>query len=122
MIKVGPMAKNHALLLLRKKLINQFDESSAIELLKILDNMPLAIVQAVAYINKEAPQRTVLGYFINFRQSDENRESLLNRDAADLYRDNGASNSVITIWQISFEHIRKERPSAARLLSLMSFF
>lgn len=25
-------------------------------------------------------------------------------------------------WQISFEHIRKERPSAARLLSLISLF
>ncbi len=25
-------------------------------------------------------------------------------------------------WQISFEHIRRERPSAARLLSQMSLF
>ena len=25
-------------------------------------------------------------------------------------------------WQISFEHIRQERPSAAQLLSLMSLF
>src|SRR5204863_6675652 len=32
------------------------------------------------------------------------------------------SNSVITTWQISFDYIRSMRPSAAELLSLMSFF
>jgi hypothetical protein len=29
---------------------------------------------------------------------------------------------VVTTWQISFEQIRRERGSAAELLSLMSFF
>jgi hypothetical protein len=29
---------------------------------------------------------------------------------------------VVTTWQISFEQIRQERPLAAELLSLMSFF
>jgi len=32
------------------------------------------------------------------------------------------TNSIIITWQISFDHIRHVRPSAADLLSLMSFF
>jgi hypothetical protein len=42
--------------------------------------------------------------------------------AGDLRRDESASNSVVITWQMSFEQIRKKRPSAADLLSLMSFF
>ena len=45
-----------------------------------------------------------------------------NIDAGDPRGDSQASNSIITTWQISFEYIRNKRPSAARLLSLMSFF
>ena len=33
-----------------------------------------------------------------------------------------ARNSIIITWQISFDHIHRTRPSAADLLSLMSFF
>ena len=33
-----------------------------------------------------------------------------------------AQNSIIITWQISFEHIRRSRPSATDLLSLMSLF
>ncbi|KAK7403397.1 hypothetical protein QQX98_010841 [Neonectria punicea] len=43
-------------------------------------------------------------------------------DAGDLRRDETVSNSVVTTWQVTFEQIRRERPSAANLLSLMSFF
>jgi tetratricopeptide (TPR) repeat protein len=43
-------------------------------------------------------------------------------DIGDSRRDGAASNSVLITWQISFEHIQRVRPSAARLLSLMSLF
>jgi hypothetical protein len=39
-----------------------------------------------------------------------------------MRRDESASNSVVTAWQMSFEQIRQERPSAVDLLSLMSCF
>src|SRR6266480_5691355 len=42
--------------------------------------------------------------------------------ATDLRRDEEASNSILCTWKISFERIREERPSAADLLSFMSFF
>jgi hypothetical protein len=65
---------------------------------------------------------TALGYLDEFRKNEKKRESLLNWDAGDLRRDLSASNSVVTTWQISFERIRQERPSAVDLLLLMSFF
>lgn len=43
-------------------------------------------------------------------------------DAGDLRRDESASNSVVATWQMSFEHIREERPSAANLLLSISVF
>jgi hypothetical protein len=46
----------------------------------------------------------------------------LKKDIGETRRDGTASNSIMATWQISFEHIRKERSSAARLPSLMSLF
>ncbi|EAQ93491.1 hypothetical protein CHGG_01726 [Chaetomium globosum CBS 148.51] len=55
-------------------------------------------------------------------ETERKKSRLLEHDAGDLRRDGGASNAILTTWQISFDHIRSERPSAADLLSLMSFF
>ncbi|MCJ1467445.1 hypothetical protein MMC07_006070 [Pseudocyphellaria aurata] len=121
-IKVEPMNEDLALLLLEKKLPDGFDRNDAKEFLRALDYMPLAISQAAAYISQRAPRITVCKYLDIFRKSDTNQTNLLNTDTGDLRRDSSASNSIITTWQISFEHIRDRRPSAARLLSLMSFF
>ncbi|KAH8753343.1 hypothetical protein F5883DRAFT_690792, partial [Diaporthe sp. PMI_573] len=68
---------------------------------------------------------SILNYefiFKSYHWSERRKLSLLNRDKESLRRDRSASNSVIVTWQISFESIRSERPSAADLLSLMSFF
>jgi hypothetical protein len=46
----------------------------------------------------------------------------LTYEAGQLRRDRDAKNSIIITWQISFDYILQERPSAADLLSLMSFF
>lgn len=83
--------------------------------------MPLAISQAAAHISLRAPRTTVARYLHDFCRSDKTRANL-NKDAEDLRRDSQASHSIITTWQISFEYIRGKKPSAARLLSLMSFF
>ncbi|RYN36695.1 hypothetical protein AA0112_g4795 [Alternaria arborescens] len=84
--------------------------------------MPLALVQAAAYIRERAPRCSVQQYLEAYRQSDSRATSLLNREAGHLRRDGTASNSVLITWQISFDHIRSTRQSAAGLLSLMSFF
>jgi tetratricopeptide (TPR) repeat protein len=116
------MDKDHALALLGKKLGGDSDKKYAAELAQSLDYMPLAITQAAAYISQRAPRYTVSRYLNDIRGSDKGRAGLLNKDVGDSRRDGTASNSIMATWQISFEHIRKEKPSAARLLSLMSLF
>ncbi|KAK4161917.1 kinesin light chain [Cladorrhinum sp. PSN259] len=61
-------------------------------------------------------------YLAEFRENERKRARLLGYDGGDLRRDGGASNAILTTWQISFDHIRSKRRTAADLLSLMSFF
>ncbi|KAH7016329.1 P-loop containing nucleoside triphosphate hydrolase protein [Microdochium trichocladiopsis] len=124
-IRVQPMDKEHALTLLKKKTGNKPDMENGVALVEALEYIPLAISQAGAYIRQQAPRtpRTpIRKYLEDFQKNEQRKFSLLNRDEGDLRRDRDASNSVIVTWQISFESIRSERPSAADLLSLMSFF
>ena len=121
-VVVQPMTPAQALSLVEKKLgsLGQGDDTA--ELAAALDFMPLAIVQAAAYVSQKAPRYSVQQYLEDFRKSDRKRTSLLNYEGGQLRRDWQAQNSIIITWQISFEHIRQTRPSAADLLSLMSFF
>ncbi|OCL05553.1 TPR-like protein [Glonium stellatum] len=121
-IKVEPMDQDHALALLQTKTGDRSHEETAIELVKALDFMPLAISQAAAYIRQRAPRSSVVKYLSEFRKSEHSKANLLNYDAGDLRRDSSASNSITMTWQISFDHIRALKPSAGELLSLMSFF
>ncbi|VTO85059.1 unnamed protein product [Fusarium graminearum] len=120
--RVPAMDDTRGLRLLQNKLNGDFDKDAAVDLLRALDYIPLAITQAAAYINRRAPRASVQTYLDAFRESDKKKGSLLNRDAGDLRRDETVSNSVVTTWLVTFEQIRRERPSAAKLLSFISFF
>lgn len=125
-ITIEPMSREDALKLFEKKLgwhdsgSNNGDVST--ELLVALEFMPLAIVQAAAYISRRKLRYSVREYLQDFRESDRKRTSLLDYNGRQLRRDGEAKNSIIIIWQISFDHIRKIRSSAANSLSLISFF
>ncbi|KAF2259711.1 putative kinesin, partial [Lojkania enalia] len=121
-ITVEPMDEPLAMALFEKKLGVQEDSKNIAELAAALEFMPLAIVQAAAYISQRTPRCSVRQYLEEFKKSDRKRTSLLNHDEGQLRRDWEANNSIIITWQISFEHIHQTRPSAADLLSLMSFF
>jgi tetratricopeptide (TPR) repeat protein len=121
-IRINPMEKDHALALLQRKLGNGVDKDAATELAVALGFIPLAITQAAAYIQQRGPRCSIQQYTRQFYKSDQSKASLLDYDTGDLRRDLSASNSVIATWQISFDYIRQTRPSAANLLSLMSFF
>jgi tetratricopeptide (TPR) repeat protein len=121
-VSVAPMDKAEALALLKKKLGAQGDTSDIAELAAALEYMPLAIVQAAAFISQRAPRYPVAKYLEDFRKSERKRSGLLTHDDGHLRRDWEAKNSIVTTWQFSFEYIQQTRPSAADLLSLMSFF
>lgn len=118
-LHINPMDAPSALALLRKKLsINTADEEEAGKLLEALEFMPLAIIQASAFMQYHAPRYSIARYLKDF----ENNSHILDHEAAQPQRDYEASNSILRTWQISFDYIRQSRPTAADLLSLMSFF
>jgi tetratricopeptide (TPR) repeat protein len=121
-VSVEPMDEAQALALFKKKLGAQGDDSNVAELAATLEYMPLAIVQAAAYVSQRAPRHSVAKYLEEFRKSERKRSSLLTHDNGQLRRDWEAKNSIVVTWQISFEYVQQTRPSAADLLSLMSFF
>lgn len=127
LIQIEPMERSEALELLNGKIdfpeeefLQQNQES--LELVEELEYMPLAIIQAAAYIKHRASRCSVSQYLQMFRQSDRHATSLLKYKAGRLYRDWEAKNAILVTWQISFNFIQRTRPSAADLLSLMCFF
>jgi hypothetical protein len=124
-IAIEPMNKADAVTLTAKKLDLKGDSyiNGDINDLEVaLECMPLAIIQATAYISHRAPRYSVQQYLQDFHKSDRKKSSLLNYTEGQLRRDWEATNSIIITWQISFNYIRQTRPTAADLLSLMSFF
>lgn len=119
--EVLAMNAGEGLQLLHNKLRDLPTKEDAVELLNELNYIPLAITQAAAYIDRRA-RMTVTRYLDEFQNNSRKQERLLSWDVNELRRDASASNSVVKTWQISFEQIRRERRSAAGLLSLMSFF
>lgn len=121
-IAIEPMEETDALRLFQKKLGQSDDEDACtIELAAALEYMPLAIVQAAAYLVQRRPRYSTWKYLDEFRNSDKRKAKLLSLQGGELRRDVEAKNSILVTSQISFDYIRKTRPSAADLLSLMSF-
>ena len=121
-IAVDSMDPGDAVSLFQKKLRVLDDNKDIANLVSLLEFMPLAIVQAAAYIAQKAPRCSVRQYMEKFRTSDKEKTSLLDYEGGHLRRDWEASSSIIITWQLSFDHMRQTRPSAADLLSFMSFF
>ena len=121
-IVVGPMGEDQALTLLRRNVGIGYTEQDALQLARALDFIPLAMTQAAAYICQSAGRCMIRRYLEELKHCNVSDESVLDLDERDLRRDREASNSIMLTWQISFEQIRGISPSAADLLSLMSFF
>ncbi|KAJ5902117.1 P-loop containing nucleoside triphosphate hydrolase protein [Penicillium taxi] len=121
-ILVEPMDESQALALFEKKFGTLTQKDDIIQLIAALEFMPLAIVQAAAYIRRRAPRQSVRQYLDKFQESDHQKTSLLDHEGGHLRRDPEAKNSILITWQISFDYIQRIRPTSADLLSLMSFF
>lgn len=109
-LSVEPMNEAEALELFKKKLGRREDSSDVAKLAAALEYMPLAIVQAAAYISQRTRPYSVKRYLDKFEKSERKRTG------------REAKNPVIVTWMISFEYIQQKRRPAADLLSIMSFF
>ena len=96
------------------------DQTSLSTLLERLAHLPLAIVQAAAYINMT--QRPVQTYLELLDQSEVEVIKLLSKDFGDPTRYPNAKNPVATTWLISFDHIRQHHQLAGSILSCMACF
>ncbi|KAJ6198058.1 hypothetical protein J3E72DRAFT_384946 [Bipolaris maydis] len=123
-IKVKPMSEEDAVALLHTKVSStNSDPADAKALVHDLEYIPLAITHAAAYIQELGEEFTIGDYLNLFRESDTNQMHLLSKDEwKDIRRDPSIRHAVIATWQISFEHIRKTKRSAADLLALMSMY
>jgi hypothetical protein len=115
------MNELEALKLLQRKLGLKVETPDMQKLVEELEFMPLAIIQAAGYIVHREPRCSVSQYLEMFK-NDREATKLLDYEAGHLYRDWEAKNSILVTWQISFDYIRRIRPSATDLLSLMSLF
>jgi len=131
-IQVPDKDEDVATQILQHSLISQEilnDREAALELLNKLAFLPLAIVQAAAYINEN--DMSLRDYLSLWNDTEEKIIEVLSKDFEDegrywnqnfddegRYRDQ--KNPVATTWLISFEQIRHRDKLAAKYLSFMS--
>jgi hypothetical protein len=94
------------------------DEDGITTLLKLLVNLPLAIMQAAAYLN--AKSSTVVKYLKIYEESNDNVIELLSKDFEDFWRYPGIRNPVATTWLVSFQQIQNRDALAADYMAFMS--
>ncbi|KAK0616345.1 hypothetical protein B0T14DRAFT_567951 [Immersiella caudata] len=86
--------------------------------LTVTENLPLAITQAAAYLNKN--QISIAKYLELLRGNQDDLVSLLSREFQNKRWYRGERNTVATTWLLSFEQMRKSKEAAAVLLSFIS--
>ena len=94
------------------------DDHDLTDLADILENLPLALVQAAAFIGERS--LSVGEYLHMYRGNDLSKIRLLSENFEDEERHPDSKNPVAVTWAISFEQIRENDHCAAELLSLMS--
>ncbi|KAK4449603.1 HET-domain-containing protein [Podospora aff. communis PSN243] len=105
--------------LLRNHLIEKdIDDEDVRTLLSRLTYLPLAIVQAAAYIN--ANVMSLGDYLSLLEDQEEGVIEVLSEDFEDETRYPDVDNPVATTWLISFEHIRAKCSLAADYLCMMA--
>ncbi|KAI9691233.1 MAG: hypothetical protein M1822_008853 [Bathelium mastoideum] len=102
--------------LAKKQLMD--DTQKAVELLNDLAFLPLAIVQAAAYINEN--DSALAEYLELLAEQEEDKVELLSQDFEDEGRYREITNPVAATWLISFERIRTSDSLAANYLSFMA--
>ena len=89
------------------------DRAAAIDIVRAMDGLPLALDQAGAYI--EETNESVSNYLSIYQQQ---RAELLNRRGGLVP---GHPDSVATTWSLAFEHVEGANPAAIELMRFCAF-
>ncbi|RYP11797.1 hypothetical protein DL767_010722 [Monosporascus sp. MG133] len=95
------------------------DTKSTASLLEFLANLPLAIKQASAYMARTGI--STIKYLNYCQSSDKTMAKLLSKDFEDRGRYRDINNPIATTWLISFNHVSRDMPLAARYLEYICF-
>jgi tetratricopeptide (TPR) repeat protein len=120
-VEIPEMDENVATQLLQKYLVRPnlvTNRQDTATLLTELTYLPLAIVQAAAYINENGI--TLANYLSLLADQEEEVINLLSEEFEDDGRYRDVKDPVATTWLISFEQIRRRDPLAAEYLSFMA--
>lgn len=121
-IELHQMTPKEAIDFLRRSLAHKElikDEIAATKFLEELTYLPLAIVQAAAYLNCN-PHLTIQRYIDLLHGTDNAIKSLMAQEFPDDTRYQGVGNAVATTWIVSFTQIQQTNPDAYKLLSFLS--
>ncbi|PGH08105.1 hypothetical protein AJ79_06105 [Helicocarpus griseus UAMH5409] len=106
-IDISRMNESDTLTLFRRKLKADVDDDIAAELLEELDYIPLAVTRAAAFIKERSPRVTVSQFLYDLLKTESLKTRLLRRNGEDDLRDDTDLKYITSIWQTSFENIRK---------------
>ena len=118
LIHVESLTTEDSIHLLKDKISSESGEEDYAQLATTLENVPLALVQAAAYILMGSI--SISEYLQLYNHSDAAKLQLLDDDFEDSSRDEDTQNAIGLTLIISFEHIRKVDAYAAEVLSIMS--
>ena len=132
-IEVQPMSPKIASVLLQRELKEGKPPNVAVNsrqgarlsegldtLAKQLDCLPLALVQAAAFMQKNS---LMVEEYLELIENDEaNLTASLDHDIESHGRAGDSSKAVLSTWKIGFDQIEVQCKPAAELLSLMAFF
>ena len=120
-VRVPQMNEEVATRLLKTSLVNPDlveNPGDVTALVLELTCLPLAIVQAAAYINENGI--TFADYLSLLKEKEEEVIDLLSEEFEEDGRYRDVKNAVATTWLVSFERIRRCDPLAAEYLSFMA--
>ncbi|KAF5606612.1 kinesin light chain [Fusarium subglutinans] len=121
-VRVDEMTTDDCIELMRKKLASaEYDDANLAELAAELEYLPLALIQATAYLSKRKEQ--ISRYLQRLRYA---RSLIVNRldelEATVLKDEDGRYSAVARTLVITFDAIQSENTLAMELLQLMSFY
>lgn len=119
LVEVGQMSEHEILKLLRGRDLRGTDEDM-LELADQLEFLPLAVIQAAAYITSRS--MPVKRYITLLKADDTQLVSLLDKVPGNQFTGSRSNISVASTWKLSFNQICDQDSQAADLLAVMTFF
>lgn len=97
------------------------EDDAVMEILELLDYVPLGIVGAAAYMTET--QTLAHEYLTIFKKRDKSSKDLLSQGFNDIYREGkeDMTESILSTYFITFERLTKQVPMAAQILFLTAF-